>query len=367
MDADWDDEFPKFLHTFVDAKNAREYHLAVAQAVTKLDDSHSEATSSELEDYFGRASVGIRLRLLEKKPLVTELLDDSAAAAGIQVGDIILRVDDENIVKRIDREAAYLPASSHQALSERVMRRILNGPAGSEALLTIRHHDGGEVDVRLKRTAEPVPERGSAMKQLSAKIGYIDLTRLQPGDVDAVFRQVADKETLVLDARGELLADARLLASHFNNKTGVAGAIVSGPLLLIPDLPKAATIADTHSFFSVESVPVSGGDFSGRVVMLVDGRTIGEAEHLGLLLEAARKIPFVGSESAGACGSVSHFALPGGIRVSFSSADVRHANTGKLQRVGLEPSAVTELTLADVRAGRDVVLEKALEYLSQHP
>jgi hypothetical protein len=43
---------------------------------------------------------------------------------------------------------------------------------------------------------------------------------------------------------------------------------------------------------------------------------------------------------------------------------VRHGNSGKLQRVGLEPTVVVVPELSAVRAERDRVLEKAIEYLS---
>lgn len=364
MDADWDDEFPKFLHAFIGSKDAREYHLAVAQAVTKLDDSNTEAQSPLLDEYFGTAGVPLRLRVLDKKPIVTEVWGDTA---GIQVGDIVLRVDGEEIVQRINREAAFLPASTHQALAELVAQHVLDGAPDSEAVLTVRHHDGAEADVKLKRSRQPAHEdHSSVVKQLSGKVGYIDLTRLDPGSVDGAFAAVAAKPALILDARGALLVDPNQIAAKLNTKTDAAGAIVTGAILLSPDLPTPTALTHTNSFFSVESVPSGQVDYKGKLLMLIDGRTINQMERLGLYLEAAKRIVFVGSDSAGACSTLSYLSLPGGIRVQFSATDVRHGNSGKLQRLGLTPAEAASPELGDVRAGRDVVLEKAIEYLDQH-
>jgi len=99
--------------------------------------------------------------------------------------------------------------------------------------------------------------------------------------------------------------------------------------------------------------------------MLVDERTAAEAEQTALLLEAANHTVAIGSPSAGSNGDPTNFVLPGGITVSFSGHDIRHANSGQLQRLGLQPEVRVAPTLQGIRQGRDEVLEKALAYLAQ--
>ena len=368
MDDDWDVDFAEFLPKFIGAKDAREYNLAVAEAVTHLDDSNAVVSSRELNEYFGPATPGLRLRLFEKKPLITEITDDEVTKAGVQIGDIVTRVDDEEVVARIQREAGYFSASTQQALGNSVMQRILNGPDGSIAALTIRTHDGATKEIRVKRSVrtEPdPPKEEEAIKLLPSEIGYVDLSRLEANQLDDVFKKFAAASAIIFDARGPLRFDASLLASRLTGKPDVAGAIVTGPIALTPDLTSPRSITETASFFRVESVPPFPGPvYQGKTVMLIDERTAGRAEHLGLLLEAVNRTAFVGTLSAGADGETAAFVIPGGITITFSTTDVRHANGGKLQRVGLEPSVTVSPALADVRAGRDVILEKAVEYLS---
>jgi C-terminal processing protease CtpA/Prc len=97
--------------------------------------------------------------------------------------------------------------------------------------------------------------------------------------------------------------------------------------------------------------------------MLVDERTVSQAEHTGLFLEAANGTTFIGSPTMGANGDVTVFALPGGLTMSFSGHDVRHADGRQLQRVGLEPQVVVTPTIAGIRAGRDEVLEAGARYV----
>jgi C-terminal processing protease CtpA/Prc len=88
-----------------------------------------------------------------------------------------------------------------------------------------------------------------------------------------------------------------------------------------------------------------------------------QAEHTGLFFEAANGTKFIGSQTAGANGDVTNLSLPGGIYVSFSGHDVRHADGRQLQRVGLVADVEVKPTIEGIRAGRDEVLDRALVYL----
>jgi len=114
----------------------------------------------------------------------------------------------------------------------------------------------------------------------------------------------------------------------------------------------------------VQYIPDSAAwKYRGQTVVLIDERAMSQAEHMGLFLEAANGTKFVGTASAGANGDVARFTIPGGITISFSGHDIRHADGRQLQRVGLVPDVEARPTIAGIRDGRDEVLEKALDYL----
>ncbi|MFL5615017.1 MAG: S41 family peptidase [Gemmatimonadaceae bacterium] len=103
--------------------------------------------------------------------------------------------------------------------------------------------------------------------------------------------------------------------------------------------------------------------YGGHTVMLIDERTISQAEHTGLFFEAANGTTFIGSPTNGANGDLTTLALPGSITMSFSGLDVRHADGRRLQRVGLQPQVAVTPTIAGIRAARDEVLETASRYV----
>ena len=83
---------------------------------------------------------------------------------------------------------------------------------------------------------------------------------------------------------------------------------------------------------------------------------------------AFRTVPnvtLVGSPTAGADGNISWVPLPGGYRTAFSGIGVYYPDGRETQRVGIIPDIAVEPTIEGVSAGRDEVLEKAVQVLSK--
>jgi C-terminal processing protease CtpA/Prc len=114
----------------------------------------------------------------------------------------------------------------------------------------------------------------------------------------------------------------------------------------------------------VQDLPTSSAPiYRGRTVMLIDERTISQAEHTGFFFRAASGTEFVGSTTAGASGDTTQLVLPGGLSMMFTGQEVRHPDGRPLQRIGIQPDVRAVPTIAGIRAGRDEVLEAALRHL----
>lgn len=371
MDEDWDKVFADSLPGIQNAKDAREYHLAIASFITHLNDSQANVESAELSDYYGAAAPPLRIRLIDDRPIVTHVLDDTARKAGVAVGDLVLKVDGEGIRERINREAGYVSASTQQSLSAKVMTRILNGPEGSTATILVRGAGGIETELKLRRSASLASAMshawrdGPVMKILPGNIGYADLDRLTATQVDEMFTQFRSAKAIIFDLRGIPEATGAPIAARLARSREAPAAMLNGPLVFSPDLPRNG-VASNASYFEILPVPSSTlPRYEGKTAMLVDERTEAEAEQAGLLLEAANRTSVVGSPSAGSNGDPTNFVLPGGITVSFSGHDIRHGNSGQLQRLGLQPELLVMPTIQGIRQGRDEILEKALAHLAR--
>jgi len=194
-------------------------------------------------------------------------------------------------------------------------------------------------------------------------IGYADLDRL-PVAMDEMFQKFKDAPAIIFDMRGYPQGTAWSIAPRLTEQKGPTAARFSQPLVLEPIGAVDEVSSSTYTF--LQSIPqTTQPRYKGKTVMLIDDRTISQAEHAGLFFEAANGTKFVGSPTTGANGDVTQFMVPGGIRIWMTGHDVRHADGRQLQRVGLQPDVPAAPTIDGIRPGRDEVLERALEYLGQ--
>src|SRR5206468_1475503 len=89
-------------------------------------------------------------------------------SSALSVGDVILSVDGEGIGDRRERLERLIAASTPHALQRDIHARLLGGPEGSDARLTVRDRHGEVREVVLARgpTLEPACSAGPAFRLL---------------------------------------------------------------------------------------------------------------------------------------------------------------------------------------------------------
>jgi C-terminal processing protease CtpA/Prc len=364
----WDPVLAEFIPKFAAARDAREYALALAEMATHTHDSHVSVRGKVMTEFFGAAAPAVELREIEGAPVVTRLgADGSVKQSGIQVGEVILKVDGEPVRDRMSRIGRYITASTPQAHTRMILYRLLNGSPGSRVTLTVRDRDGHERERTLVRAGGLVGAAawgvgaGAVFRVLEGNTGYADLTRLTVAQVDAMFERFKDTEGIIFDMRGYPQGTAWAIAPRINTKGAAHAADFRRPFV-------GGVGLSVGSFHFLQPIPDRGGKplYRGKTVMLIDDGAISQSEHTGLFFEAANGTTFIGSPTMGANGDVTTLTAPGGIVISFSGHDVRHADGRQLQRVGLVPHIEVRPTLKGIREGRDEVLERAKKFLAEN-
>jgi C-terminal processing protease CtpA/Prc len=357
----WDDALADFIPVMEQAGSASEYALAVARLAARIPDSHVRVASPEVSELLGRPLYQVTIQRIEAEPVVTAAGAD-ARSAGLRVGDVIVAVDGEPFERRAARVRPYIAASNAWTLARDADTFATGGPRDSEAVLRVRGADERERDVRLRRAPWTEPPSTEPYRRVGdGSIGYIDMTKLAVGDVDAAFSALASTRAVVFDMRGGPRGTMWAVTPYLN-----AGGVTAGPRYSRPLLGLESG-SETHGRYAfVDLLPTDEGHrYPGRTVALINEFTQSEAESAALFFEAANGTRLVGSPSAGADGDITNTCLPGDVCVSFSGHEVRHADGRPLQRVGLKPDVEARPTLAGLRAGRDEVLERALRYLDE--
>jgi C-terminal processing protease CtpA/Prc len=366
---DWMSVLREFIPRFEAAADATGYALAVANMITRTRDSHCNVGSSRLREYFGAATPAARVRIIEGVPVVTRLYDEAAVAAGLAVGDIVLAVDGEEAKARMERLGRYLAASTPQALELAVAFFFLCGPDGNAAMLTVSDGSGKPRDVKLDRAsgnwARIAEQRdGETVRMLPGNIGYADLDRLSQSAVDDMFDRFKDTKAIIFDVRGYPKGTGWKIAPRLTEERNVGGALLERPIVTPEALAGDERAGGTTVQSFIQVLPATDKwRYTGRTVMLIDENAFSQAEHTGLFFKAANGTLFVGSPTVGANGDVTNFVVPGDIVIGFSGQAVKHADGRQLQRIGLIPDVDVRPSIAGIRAGRDEVLEKAIEVI----
>ena len=103
--------------------------------------------------------------------------------------------------------------------------------------------------------------------------------------------------------------------------------------------------------------------FFGRVVILVDEMSQSQSEYTAMALRATPNAIVMGSTTAGADGDTSAVPIPGNLQTFISGLGVFYPDKRPTQRIGIVPDIVVNPTIAGIRAGRDEVLESAVDYI----
>ena len=365
----WASVLPRYIPKFEANKDATDYQLTVRELVTEMRDSHGGVRNANLaSEKFGTHLPQILTGYIEGKSVVTKMLNDKLP---IKVGDVVLAVDGEPVEKRRELLARYTSASTPQWLMRNVNGRLLIGPKDSVAKLKVQGIGGETRDVELPRTQSIMDpklfqllERSTPVMQvLPSGYGYVDLDRLQAGEVDKMFETIKGTPAVIFDMRGYPNGTAWSIAPRLTEKGNVVAALFSRPVLEATNLTNSE-LAESPSHSFSQRIPDPQGDvYKGKVVVLINEDAISQAEHTCLFFEAATDVTFIGTPTAGANGDVTLMVLPGNLTVSFSGHDVRHADGRQLQRVGIQPTIKVAPTIRGVADGRDEILEAAIKFL----
>ena len=185
-------------------------------------------------------------------------------------------------------------------------------------------------DTRWQTVASP-PERNLPVSGvLPSGYGYIDLERIEHGEADQAMAVVADAGAVIFDMRGYPRGAGFEIAARLAQ----GGRRIVAAQFYIPCWPSASEEASSR-FIAQRLEATDKPRYAGKAVVLINEYAQSASEHTCLRFEAATDVTFIGSPTSGANGMMTTVVLPGGMFVTFTGADVRHADGRQLQRVGI--------------------------------
>ncbi|MFT3824956.1 MAG: S41 family peptidase [Chitinophagaceae bacterium] len=355
---DWKNVLNEFIPRVYNAKDTLEYHLCLFELTAKLNDGHSVTSySPQLLQYFGSYSrVPFQCTLIDGKAVVERIYNDSICAVQhIQKGDVFISVNGESIADKKKRWLKYVMAASNDGAREAVFCSTLLFQSADSICKAEKLVDGKRVPVVLKvyTTYPENPVVAKPWKLLQQDIAYVDLGQLQVKDVPGMMNELKQVGSIIFDIRNYPRDTWPALANY------LAARPFTFSRMTFPDLKYPGV-------FRWMKAAVYGRQsdtaYKGKVILLVDVSTKSHGEYTAMALQAATKTITIGSTTAGADGNITPWTtFPGRFMTHFSGLGIYYPDGTPAQRKGIKIDIVVHPTIAGLQAGRDEVLEKAVE------
>lgn len=371
---DWDRLYLDTVPLVQQAQDTEAYYRVLARFMAKLQDGHTGVfLPKELESRW-YARPGLRTARLEGKVVVTAVADAALQRQGVKPGDIIEAIDGEPVERYAERVVGpYASSSTPQDLEVRMYTYgLLAGDAAKPVVLTLSHRDGHRSEVRAARSGFKTTPAAS-MPLLTFRKDGVAVLRVAQLEDDASVKALAQDLDRVLAAPG-LILDLRGNGGG-NTRFGLSilRFVADSPLPQVRSVMRdnGSSLQQARSGRLIEWLPVRDAvltpeprAYKGPVAMLVDAATFSAGEDTAAVFHLMRRGPLVGQATGGSTGQPLTLALPGGGSARICVKRDSYPDGSDFVGVGVLPDIVASRTIADVREGKDAVLERAVAALA---
>lgn len=347
---DWDARLPLLLQAAA-VDRSRDAHRAVLRRlIAEIRDGHGSV--GDPREGQKQAMLPIAVRWLAGRLVVTA----TTVPQQVLVGDVITAVDGRPGALWFAEQEA-LQSGSPQWREVIALRMLTRGREGSRVAFEIER-ESATLRVELTRTQrEPAREtRPRQIAEVRPGVWYVDLERANWSELQPELPTLAGARAVIFDMRGYPSdAGAKILPHLLEAREGDRWMHV--PQIVEP----FGRIAGWRSIGW--NLTPAWPRVARQVAFLTDARAISYAESVMGYVEALRLGAIVGGPTAGTNGNVNTFTVPSGMTITFTGMRVTRHDGSPFHLTGVRPEARVEPTLAGIRAGRDEVLEHALNVL----
>jgi len=366
----WDELYVEWIPKVLAAKGTAEYYKVLAQLCAKLEDGHTNVYSPDQIDDGSKppmrtAKVGDRVFILEVR-------SPSLESQGIRAGMEILKVDGMPAVAYATREIEpYISASTPQDRELRTYTYgFLRGPKATPVRLMLRAPDGTESERTLARSGykdvRSTPQ--FSWEMLPGDVAWIRVNGFDSSNISEQFvkefPKIRTAKAVILDLRqnggGSSGVGYEFLARFIQTPVKGSRQVMRR---YNPTDRAHGMLLDFVESPAGEIAPAEGPRFEGPVAVLTGAATFSAAEDFLVAWKNSGRGPTIGSASGGSTGQPLGFPLPGGGSARVCTKHDTFPDGREWVGVGIAPDIPVELTAADVMAGKDAVLDRAVAFV----
>lgn len=352
---DWEQALTDALQQSLKDQTTDQFVQTMKQMLEKTRDGHSGMMYGFMNQKSDQAYLPFRVEWIEEQVVI------SNAKTGIDLkpGDIILNINGKNATTYFKQLEKYI-AGSEQWKRYRAATEFLGGTDGKEATLTVQRGEQ-KFEISLSYTNKNFKElddfvRPVSFEKVADDIYYVNLATLTMEMFQEKLPELEKAKGIIFDMRGYPNVKQEMLSYLTDAPVQLPQYYV--PISVYPDQEKAGS--------RLEQVTVEPAQpkLKGKMVFLTYGGAISRAEWVLGVVEHYRLGEIIGQTTAGADGEVNLMELPGGYFVTWTQIKLLKQDGSQHHIVGIQPTVPVKRTIKELREGRDIYIEKAIEVIN---
>ncbi len=293
---------------------------------------------AQLEGQFG--GIGAFVQTDEAGRILLDPMPEQAAEqAGLRQNDVLIAIDGQTVTEEMSVDDVV---------------DLIRGEVGTEVVLTIeREGEPAPIDIPITRAVIETPSAEWRLLEADPTIGYMRLTSFTERSNSEIEKAIDElttqgAESFILDLRGNgggLLETAVDIASQF---------LREGVILREDRKNEGERIYEVRD---------GGKALDQPLALLVDGGTASASEIVAGALQDYERATLIGEKTFGKGSVQLIYELSDDSRLHVTVAKWFTPNNNVIDGTGLAPDIEILFTEEDHANGRDVQLEKAIEFL----
>jgi len=355
----WKSLLKEYIPLFLEPGSKQDYVLTLRKLFACLEDSHTQYSLpdslSDPSDYY----LPFKLIRTDNGGIVVK----GSSINELAPGDIILKMDGEDVDTLIKK---YIPIACSSNPSVRIYAilnywlRLSKNPklvvtftrAGKEMTKIIDTYLIGGNSYR-----ESTKNYEKEYELVSKNIAYIDMNVMQDDSIADFIAKNRMAKGIIIDMR-----------DHSGHRFGVNSALNSWLVKGEKEYCWMAVNDKSYpgNYVCNDKIIVGTNNpdyYKGKVAILVNQNTMSVGELRSMAYREAANSKIIGTPTSGAAGAVGWFNLPGAIHFEYTAEGLYYPNWGEYERTGVKIDIPVKQTAEDIREGRDMWMEEAIQYI----
>jgi carboxyl-terminal processing protease len=365
----WDSVYLAHIPSVTKTKSTLEYYYLLQRMSALLNDSHTRVWPPEelYPQTLGR--LPLETDWIQGHVLVTKVTSDSLKSLGLKPGMEIVAINGLGVTDYADSLILpFISASTQQAREWLCYAYfLLRGDTARNVRLSISDTKGRIRELSLSRTYSSKRDPEIEYRQLEGNISYINLVQFRSDTMvhvfDSLFPRIEHSNGLIFDLRRNTGGNyypavtlmARLFAADFNT-------VIHLDREYSPASRQDDVKQPWDSLLEVYRHCVQRC-YHGPIAVLIGPITGSAAEDFAIAIRSVRRGVLVGETSGGSSGQALSFLLPGGIQGRVEYEKCYYPIGTPFGGIGVHPDIRVSPTVEDIQAGRDPVLDAAIEQI----